>query len=110
MDDEARFTMPTLWKSSKSGRYYWPNPEKSTGEQYMNAKLGRHLCWEATGEARQKFEEIGSEIKTYLEKFSDPVAQPVFWTIYMIGRTKKESAPTIMFCGRNKNARIELKR
>jgi hypothetical protein len=109
MDGETRFLIPTLGKSLKGERYHWPNPEKSTGEHYKNAKLGRQECWEAVGEARQKFEKIASEIKTHLEKCSDRLAHPVVWTIYMIGRTRKESAPTIMFCGRDKNARIEVK-
>jgi hypothetical protein len=112
MDGETKFPVLRLGKSSKSAkseRYYWPNPEASTGEHYKNANLGRNKCWEAVGEARQKFEEIASEIKIHLEKCSDPIARPVIWTIYMIGRTREESAPTIMFCGRDKNARIEVK-
>jgi hypothetical protein len=109
MDSETVFPGYSLKKSLKSERCHWPNPEKSTGEQYQNAKLGRHECWEAVGEARQKFEEIASEIKTYLDKCSDPVAHTVVWTVYMIGRSRKESAPTIMFCGRDKNACNKVK-
>ncbi|KAH8777933.1 hypothetical protein F5882DRAFT_463990 [Hyaloscypha sp. PMI_1271] len=97
--------MPKVGKSSKK----WPNPEESTGELYKNVKLGRKECWEAVGDARQKFEEIASEIKAHLEKCSEPVANPVVWTIYMIGRNRQESAPTIMFCGRDKKALTEIK-
>lgn len=110
MDGETKFPIPTLGKSLKSKRYPWPNPEESTGKPYKNARLGRDECWEAVGEARQKFKEIASEIKNHLEKCSDPLAHPVVWTIYMIGRTPEESIPTIMFCGRDKNARTEVKK
>jgi hypothetical protein len=110
MDAEKIFPIPTLGKSLKSGRYNWPNPEDSTGEQYKNAKLRRYKCWKAVGEARQKFEEIAPEIKTHLEQCCDQLAHTVVWTVYMIGRTRKESVPTIMFCGIDKNARTEVKK
>jgi len=87
----------------------WPNPEESTGELYKNVKLGRKQCWEARGDARKEFEDIASEIKSHLEKCGEPVAHPVVWTIYMIGRSREESAPTIMFCGRDKKALTEIK-
>ncbi|KAE9362690.1 hypothetical protein N431DRAFT_358279 [Stipitochalara longipes BDJ] len=109
MDGVTRFSIPTPGNSSKSKRYYWRNPEASIGEHYQNIKLGSKSCWEAIGDVRQKFEKIAPEIKTYLENHSDELAHPVHWTIYMIGRSPKVSAPTIMFCGKDKNVRIEVK-
>ncbi|PMD14333.1 hypothetical protein NA56DRAFT_584055, partial [Hyaloscypha hepaticicola] len=109
MDGQTKFQIPTLRKTLKSGRYKWPNPEASTGIQYKNAKLGRKQCWEAIGEARRKFEEIASKMKTHLENSCDPLAHTVFWTMYMIGRSREESSPTIMFCGRDKNACNEVR-
>jgi hypothetical protein len=110
MDAEKKFSITTIGKSLKSRRYNWPNPEDSTGKQYKNAKLRRYECWEAVGEARQKFEEIAPEIKAYLEKSCDQLAHTVVWTIYMIGRTRKELIPTIMVCGIDKNARTHVEK
>jgi hypothetical protein len=109
MDGETRFQIPKLWRTSKSERNKWPDPEASTGDQYENVKLGRNGCWEARGEARKKFEEIGPKIKTHLEKYCDRLQYPVFWTMYMIGRTPKELKPTLMFIGRDKNACNEVR-
>jgi hypothetical protein len=80
----------------KRNETLWPNPEASTGIFYR--QMGRSCCWEAVGPAREVFIQIADEIKSHLEKSSDPVSHTVTWTIYMIGRTRERAKPTIMFC------------
>jgi hypothetical protein len=113
MDGERKLSAIQLGKSLISGksrcRWTTGNPVESTGEQYHNLNLGRYQCWEAMGEARHLFEEIAPQIKAHLEKSSDPLSHPVIWTIYMIGRTREDSVPTIMFCATDKRARNEIK-
>jgi hypothetical protein len=67
-------------------------------------------CWEAVGSAREAFVRIADDIKVHLEKYSDPVSQPVTWTIYMIGQTRESSEPTVMFCGRDAQCRKQVRK
>ncbi|KAK3178095.1 hypothetical protein OEA41_000228 [Lepraria neglecta] len=67
--------------------------------------MGRQNCWEAVGPARDKFTHLAEEIKEYLMKFSDSVSSTVTWSLYMTGRTKESSHPTVVFCSSDNEAR-----
>jgi TolA-binding protein len=100
---------PIPWqKVFKPKRPKWPDPEISVGRFYRTMR--NSSCWEATGLARDAFDRIGEEIKLYLEKYSEPVSEEVTWTMYMIGKTKETSEPTIMFCGRDEKCRKQVKK
>jgi hypothetical protein len=72
--------------------------------------MDRYNCWEATGLAREKFVQLAQEIKVYLETFSEPVLDPVTWSIYMIGKSKATARPTVMFCCRESKSRRTVKK
>ncbi|KAH6889963.1 hypothetical protein B0T10DRAFT_366234, partial [Thelonectria olida] len=75
----------------------WPNPELSIGE-YLG-RIDRTNFWEAKGPAREAFNELGPDIKDYLERTLEPVSTPwVTWSMYMCGVDQRKVAPTIMFC------------
>ena len=76
----------------------WPNPEESIGD-FIKAIDGKKSCWKAKGPARDTFEILAGDIKTYLDKCveSIPGSDWVTWSIYMIGKTPQRAAPVIMF-------------
>jgi peptide-N4-(N-acetyl-beta-glucosaminyl)asparagine amidase len=101
----SKLPSPTTFSKAKS---VWPRPEDSIGMWYR--KMGRNDCWEAKGPARDTFAQIAKEIKTYLNRCSDPVAYPVTWSIYMIGKTKDSAMPTVMFCCVERNSRKKVRK
>jgi hypothetical protein len=111
MDGTEGSTLRKYLGSARSSRKKprWLHPEQSTGDIYSGINLGGKFCWDAVGPARATFVSLGSEIKAFLDKQSDPIRSPVTWTMYMIGRTPESSRPTIMFCGADKNSRKFVK-
>jgi hypothetical protein len=86
----------------------WPHdPEQSIGKFYR--KMGRKYCWEAVGQARAEFDEIGTKVKEYLDKNSDPVPETVVFSMYMIGKTKETAKPTLMFCCKDVGCRKTMR-
>ncbi|KAH8903338.1 hypothetical protein BR93DRAFT_931367 [Coniochaeta sp. PMI_546] len=81
---------------TEKGSNTWPNPQISIGR--FIRKFGRVSCWEATGPARDAFNEIAPRIKDYLDRSVEPIAVWVTWSIYMFGKTQKSANPTIVFC------------
>lgn len=86
----------------------WPNPESSTGV-YLQ-KMGRYHCWEAVGPTRDVFNQLADDINGYLKKNSNSVSCPVTWSLYMVGRTKETSKPTVTFVSREIAARRVIRK
>lgn len=76
----------------------WANPEESVGE-FIKIIDGKKRCWKAKGRAREVFEILAIDIKSYSDKCIDsiPGSDWVTWSIYMIGRTPQTAVPVIMF-------------
>ena len=76
----------------------WANPEESVGE-FIKIIDGKKRCWKAKGRARDAFEILAPDIKSYSDKCIDsiPGSDWVTWSIYMIGRTPQTAVPIIMF-------------
>jgi peptide-N4-(N-acetyl-beta-glucosaminyl)asparagine amidase len=74
----------------------WPDPELSIGRHI--GKVGKELCWEAKGPARDAFRILAPKIKDYLDRSVEPVSSWVTWSIYMLGRTPKNARPILLFC------------
>lgn len=76
----------------------WANPEESIGE-FIKMIDGKNCCWKATGRAREVFEILATDIKSYSDKCIDsiPGSDWVTWSIYMVGKTPQTAAPVIMF-------------
>lgn len=87
----------------------WPCPRDSTGV-WIRAVGKRHNCWAAIGPAREAFDQLGKEIKDYLECCSNPVQQTVTWSIYIIGRNRDSVAPTVIFSCSEPKPRKEVRR
>jgi peptide-N4-(N-acetyl-beta-glucosaminyl)asparagine amidase len=85
----------------------WPNPEQSAGNFIRN--IGNKCCWQAIGKARDDFEILATEIANYLDKNSEPLPLMVTWSMYMIGKTKQSSIPTIVFCCEVSAHRVQIK-
>lgn len=86
----------------------WPHPELSTGE--FITKVGSKCCWQAIGKARHDFEILAASIREYLVKNSEPLPHIVTWSVYMIGKTKQSSKPTVVFCCEVSAPRVQIKR
>ncbi|KAK3985830.1 hypothetical protein QBC44DRAFT_150672 [Cladorrhinum sp. PSN332] len=82
------------WSERKEAA--WPDPERSVGR--FIKKIGKVSCWEATGPAREAFNEIAPDIKEYLDRSVEPISTWVTWSIYMFGKSPKTANPTIVFC------------
>lgn len=78
--------------------FSWNNPEESIGE-FIKMIDGNKSCWKATGRARETFEVLAKDIKTYTDECVDSIlgSHWVTWSIYMIGRTPQTAAPVVMF-------------
>lgn len=76
----------------------WANPEESIGE-FIKTINGKKHCWKAKGRAREVFEILAKDIKTYTDKCVDsiPGSNWVTWSIYMIGKTPQTAVPVVMF-------------
>ncbi|KAF2804178.1 uncharacterized protein BDZ99DRAFT_350622, partial [Mytilinidion resinicola] len=73
-------------------------------------KIGRNCCWEATGPARETFVKLGPEIKSCLDKRSEPLPSWVTYSVYMIGNSPKTASPTIVFCSSDSSLRREIRK
>jgi hypothetical protein len=76
----------------------WPDPTESIGD-FIKLIDGKKSCWKAKGRAREAFDVLADEIKTYLDKNVDsiPGSDWITWSIYMIGKTPQRAAPVVMF-------------
>jgi hypothetical protein len=87
----------------------WDNPEASTG--IFIRSLGKNVCHEAIGPAREIFDQqLGKEIKAILDGCGNPLQQTVTWSIYMIGRTRGNTAPKVIFSCTDEAARKEVRK
>ena len=66
-------------------------------------------CWEAIGQARIDFEELQIKIKEYLDNTCAPLWKDVVWSLYMVGRSRETSLPTITFISSDSLARKRLR-
>jgi hypothetical protein len=84
----------------------WPDPHLSIGECWCS--IGPNRCWEATGPAKIKYDEVFHHIKSLLESQGEflgegiPVRSCLLFDLYIIGRTPKFARPTIIFSSENK--------
>ena len=84
----------------------WPNPERSIGISWC--PLGKNWCWEAVGPAQEIAGKILCKIKDILESQQEYLNEGVcirrvlLFGLYMIGRTKAQARPTIVFSCENK--------
>ncbi|KAK4461477.1 hypothetical protein QBC42DRAFT_92694 [Cladorrhinum samala] len=85
----------------------WPNTELSIGR--FIKKIGKINCWEATGPAREAFNNIAPRIRHHLEREVEPISSWVTWSIYMFGKVPKHANPTIVFCCEVSAHRKEVK-
>jgi peptide-N4-(N-acetyl-beta-glucosaminyl)asparagine amidase len=85
----------------------WPHPEQSAGTFIRN--IGNKRCWQAIGKARDDFDTLATSIREYLNANSEPLPHMVTWSIYMIGKTKQSSIPTIVFCCEISAPRVQIK-
>lgn len=85
----------------------WPNPEDSIGVWYR--KLGKHQCWETRGPARGLFLNLSQEVGKHLETHGDAVSAPVYWSVYMVGKSESSANPTIFFCSPDAGARKKVR-
>lgn len=83
----------------------WPDSEQSIGKLLLTK--GQKNCWEAVGPARAAFLTFGPEITDYLNNAIEqrPGAEPVSFSIYMIGRNKARAVPTLLFCSEDYQSR-----
>jgi len=77
-------------------RTSWPHPEASIGDWL--SQMGAYNCWEATGPAREQWIKLAGDIQQHLECCHNPFPKGVIWSAYMIGRTKQNAVPTVVFC------------
>lgn len=83
-------------------RPQWPNPEESIGVEC--SPLGRNKCWEAIGQARDISRDIYRETKNVLEQHteflheSEKIPFSITFGIFMVGRRKSSSNPTLIIC------------
>ncbi|KAK4221172.1 hypothetical protein QBC38DRAFT_505122 [Podospora fimiseda] len=85
----------------------WPDPERSVGR--FVKRFGKVSCWEATGPARDAFNEIAPDIKEYLDRCVEPISAWVTWSVFMFGKSPKTANPTIVFCCEVATHRKEVK-
>jgi len=71
--------------------------------------MGSEHCWEATGAVREMFKNLSKEILGQLGGPSEPGDPIVAWSIYMIGKTKATSVPTLLFICSQRAARRFIK-
>jgi hypothetical protein len=90
-----------------SGR--WPNPHDSTGVQLAILKRNKY-CWEAIGPARAVFINLQDEIGQYIEQTSESLSQDVVWSLYMVGRSRETSKPSITFVSSEAGPRQKLRK
>ena len=93
----------------RQNKQRWPCPRDSIGA-WIRAIGKRHHCWAAIGPAREAFDQLGKEIKDYLECCSNPVQHTVTWSIYMIGRNRDSVTPTVIFSCSEPKPRKEIRR
>jgi hypothetical protein len=84
----------------------WPDPERSIGVSWCS--LGKNWCWEAIGPAQEIAGKILCKIKDILESQHEYLNEGVcirrvlLFGLYMVGRTKAQARPTIVFSCENK--------
>lgn len=73
--------------------------------------IGGHVCHRAIGPAREIFDrQLSEDIRTVLDYRGNPSQHIVIWSIYMIGRSTKTTAPKIIFSCRDETTRREVRR
>lgn len=80
-----------------------PIPVSQAGIWYC--KMGNNECWEAIGPIQDLFRQISIEIKRCLRECGPPEDAIVTWSLYMVGRTRDTTVPTILICSSKKKVR-----
>ena len=96
----------------------WPDPELSIGEDWclMKGMLIDRQCWEAIGPAKNAMDQINNDIKNVLEQQQEYLRKGIckphrmMFTMYMIGLTRTDANPVIVFsCGNKLQRKRALK-
>lgn len=86
----------------------WDNPVESLGPYIGLLNAARYQCWEASGKAREAFQQLSPEIKELLEASNIPPGETVSWSIYMVGRTEQTASPKVLICSTEKKTRKHI--
>lgn len=86
----------------------WDNPVESLGPYIGLLSAARYQCWEASGKAREAFQQLSPEIKELLEASNIPPGETVTWSIYMVGRTEQTASPKVLICSTEKKTRKHI--
>ncbi|KAK1761038.1 hypothetical protein QBC47DRAFT_20277 [Echria macrotheca] len=103
-----RLGLPNL--SLRKPKPTWENPVESISEEVGKINAGKHTCWEPTGRALDVWNEVRPQIKEFLDEFCRPNLAWVILEIYMIGKTKETSAPTILICSADRTTRKTIRK
>lgn len=96
--------MPKLWRQvvplTRPGQITTGSSQTfqpfEVGREYH--RMGRLRCWEATSDlVRDTYDTVSSSIKSCLEGVEIPSGCMLTWCVYMIGRSKEDANPTILF-------------
>ena len=101
---------PSTEPQNKTMTIKWPEPELSIGEDWclMKGLLKDRQCWEAIGPAKNAMDELINGIKNELEQQQEYLRKGIctphrmMFTMYMIGHTRTDANPVIVFSCRNK--------
>jgi len=97
----------TVDKRGHSGRPGWARAEHSCGD-FISKLPGGKSVWIATGPAAKVWREtLSPQIRSLLGHRFHQAGVSLF--LYMVGRQKSTSSPTIIFCSSDVNARKEIR-
>ncbi|KAJ5404357.1 hypothetical protein N7509_004228 [Penicillium cosmopolitanum] len=84
----------------------WSEPELSI-DSYRGMKKGKLHCWDATGPARDAFEQVRQQIIDRLNgaRIQVPSSSMIMVDVFMIGKDQARSRPYIMFSCRHRESR-----
>ncbi|CAI7598766.1 unnamed protein product [Penicillium pancosmium] len=84
----------------------WSEPELSI-DSYRGMKKGKLHCWDATGPARDAFEQVRQQVIDRLNgaRIQVPSSSMIMVDVFMIGKDQAKSRPYIMFSCRHRESR-----
>ncbi|KAJ5999839.1 hypothetical protein N7481_000248 [Penicillium waksmanii] len=103
MNSSRLFPNITLFSTPQAR---WSEPELSI-DSYRGIKKGKLHCWDATGPARDAFEQIRQQVIDRLNgaRIQVPSSSMIMVDIFMIGKDQARARPYIMFSCRHRESR-----
>lgn len=101
--------------TSLRSRSTWPNPEESTGTSCGPVGTEGLECWESKGAVAKLTEQLLKDIKTHLDCSHEKLYGnqgtriPVLFGIYMVGKSRAEARPFLIFSGDREPRRRAMK-